>query len=83
MFEDTVQDSGNPIPRNFCSKCASPLFNTNGDFGKTMAVFYSALDDFPKIPPAVEYYSKDRVDWVKPVDGSERPKTKPGREDSV
>jgi len=83
IFNDTVQDSGNPLPRHFCSRCASPLFSTNGDFGKTMSVHYSALDDFPKAPPDVEYYSKDRVHWVTPVEGSDKPRTKPGREDSA
>ena len=84
-FLDTVQDSGNSLQRKFCSKCGTPLYNVGGDFGKTLAVFYSALDDYhldtevtPK--PKVEYYSKDRLSWVGPVGGAEQPRTKPGRD---
>jgi len=83
-YQDDAQDSGNPLPRLFCSECGTPLFNTNGDFGKTCAVFYSALDDF-NVPgeadkqPEVEYYSKDRTSWVHPLDGALQPSTKPGR----
>ncbi len=85
-FQDAAQDSGNAIPRHFCSDCGAPLFNTNGDFGKTTAVFYSALDDF-NVPgeaerkPEVEYYSKDRTYWVHSLDGALQASTKPGRLD--
>lgn len=84
-YHDAAQDSGNAIPRHFCSECGSPLFNTNGDFGKTTAVFYSALDDF-NVPgdaekkPEVEYYAKDRSSWVHPLEGTLQPSTKPGRD---
>ena len=50
-FEDKVQDSGNALQRRFCSVCATPLWNDGGDFGKSLAVFYSALDDFGKGQP--------------------------------
>ena len=99
-FYDGVQDSGNALTRIFCSRCSSPLYNLGGDFGKTLSVFYSALDDFdfdvdphPQpiehnvggekvkkwIVPRVEYYMKDRVDWVGPVPGAQQAHTKPGR----
>ncbi|EJD01686.1 uncharacterized protein FOMMEDRAFT_22047 [Fomitiporia mediterranea MF3/22] len=88
-FKDTVQDSGNSLSRKFCSLCGSPLYNTGGDFGRTLAVFYSALDDFNVVgddgiakeaKPQVEYYSKVRTSWVRSVEGAEQPKTKPGRD---
>ncbi|KIJ51299.1 hypothetical protein M422DRAFT_223796 [Sphaerobolus stellatus SS14] len=78
-YVDEAQDSGNSIPRHFCSNCASPLFNTNGDFGRTMAVFYSALDGFEHKPPEIEYYSKDRTSWLPEFPGTQNPSTKPGR----
>jgi len=81
IFKDEAQDSGNSLERHFCSKCGSPLYNLGGDFGRTCAVFYSALDGFDHGPPKVEYYSKDRVDWLPEIEGTERPRTKPGRED--
>ncbi|KLO16898.1 hypothetical protein SCHPADRAFT_901063 [Schizopora paradoxa] len=83
-YHDAVQDSGNAIPRHFCTECGAPLFNTNGDFGKTTAVFYGALDDF-NVPgeaekqPQVEYYAKDRSSWVHPLEGALQASTKPGR----
>lgn len=84
-FLDTVQDSGNTLHRHFCAKCSAPLFITNGDFGRTLAVFYSALDDFnvegeEHKPPQMEYYTKDRTDWVRAFDSTaKQAETKPGR----
>lgn len=80
VYHDNVQDSGNALPRHFCSKCGSPLFNTNGDSGRTMAVFYSALDGFECKAPEVEYYAKDRAEWLPEFPGSNKAKTKPGRD---
>ena len=87
-FLDTVQDSGNALQRKFCSQCGSPLYNIGGDFGKTLAVFYSALDDYDvhldgdaTPTPKVEYYSKNRLGWMGPIDGAQQPRTKPGRDD--
>lgn len=87
-YLDAVQDSGNALQRKFCSRCGTPLYNIGGDFGKTLAVFYSALDDYDccsdgdTIPkPKVEYYSKDRLPWVGPIEGAQQPRTKPGRDD--
>jgi hypothetical protein len=47
VYHDEKQDSSNPLDRHFCSKCGSPLFNTGGDGGKSMAVFYGAIDEWP------------------------------------
>ncbi|KAI5117556.1 hypothetical protein M0805_004469 [Coniferiporia weirii] len=96
FHDDVAQDSGNPIPRHFCTHCATPLYCTNCDFGRNLSVFYSALDDFSwdtperleagketvaeAVPPQVEYYAKDRTAWVRPVEGALQANTKPGRE---
>ncbi|KAJ4479032.1 Mss4-like protein [Lentinula aciculospora] len=87
-YRDTTQDSGNALNRKFCSQCGTPLYNVGGDFGKTLAVFYSALIDFgteeeKDRKPEVEFYTKDRAAWVHPVEGAEQAGTKPGRDDSV
>jgi len=85
-YHDAVQDSGNALDRVFCGNCASPLYCRGGDGGTTLAVFYSALDNFDapghERPPQVEYYSKDRAAWMHPVEGAEQPRTKPGRADA-
>jgi len=82
IFADKEQDSGNVLYRHFCSECGAPLFNTNGDFGKTIAVFYGALEMSCTAgkQPAIEYYSKDRLSWLPPFPGTEKTMTKPGRE---
>ena len=83
-YRDGEQDSGNPLIRRFCSTCATPLWNDGGDFGKTLAVFYSALDgdqlERKKSGPQVEYYVKDREEWVKALEGAQQAWTKPGRD---
>lgn len=80
VYHDEAQDSGNPLARHFCSQCGSPLFNTNGDFGRTMAVFYGALEGFEHKAPEVEYYAKDRVEWLPEFSNTEKAQTKPGRD---
>ncbi|KAH8118827.1 Mss4-like protein [Phellopilus nigrolimitatus] len=90
-FHDSAQDSGNALLRRFCGLCSAPLYNSNAagpDAERTLAVFYSALDDFPGAPadvpvrpgetavPRVEYYGKDRAAWVRPVDGAEQVSSK-------
>lgn len=80
-FSDGAQDSGNVLERKFCSKCGTPLYITNCEHGQMISVFYSALDDYRidgKMPkPQVEFYSKDRVEWVQPIEGAAHPRTKP------
>ena len=49
------------------------------DSGPKLA-FESGLEADRLPPPQVEYYSKDRVWWVRAVDGAEQPRTKPGRD---
>lgn len=86
-YRDATQDSGNTLQRVFCGTCATPLYLYGGEgAGRRLAVFYSALDDFGvegdqgPPPPQVEYYTKDRVSWVKPIEGAEQPRTWPGRD---
>ncbi|KAH8107700.1 Mss4-like protein [Cristinia sonorae] len=94
-YHDANQDSGNALTRVFCPNCSSPLYIIGGDVGKTLAVFYSALDDFnvpvdphpaeggdvkrTAVRPTLEYYVKDRVSWVAPVPGAEQAQTRPGQ----
>ncbi|TDL25891.1 hypothetical protein BD410DRAFT_783871 [Rickenella mellea] len=80
LYHDPAQDSGNALDRHFCSNCGSPLFNLNGDFGKTLAVFCGALEDWDHRAPQIEYYSKDREQWVAEITGAEQATTKPGRD---
>ncbi|KLO16899.1 hypothetical protein SCHPADRAFT_901064 [Schizopora paradoxa] len=83
-YRDDAQDSGNSIARVFCSDCSAPLYVTGCEFKTAESVFYSALDDF-NVPgeaekqPQIEFYSKDRTSWVRPLDGALQPETKPGR----
>ncbi|KAJ3936104.1 MAG: Mss4-like protein [Lentinula lateritia] len=84
-YKDAAQDSGNSIKRIFCSKCGSPLYNEGGDDAKTVSVFYSALIDFTtedekNRKPELEFYTKDRLEWVHAVKGAEQSETIPGRD---
>ncbi|KAJ3866952.1 Mss4-like protein [Lentinula novae-zelandiae] len=84
-YKDAAQDSGNAIKRVFCSRCGSPLYNEGGDDAKTVSVFYSALIDFAtqdekNRTPELEFYTKDRLEWVHAVQGAEQSETIPGRD---
>ncbi|KAJ3719340.1 Mss4-like protein [Lentinula raphanica] len=82
-YQDAAQDSGNALKRIFCSRCGSPLYNQGfGDFGRTLAVFTSALTDFGNREdekPQIEFYTKDRTAWMHPIEGAEQAKTRPDR----
>lgn len=114
IYYDAAQDSLNALTRVFCSRCSSPLYIFGGD-GKSLSVFYSALDDFEEVVdshslergvdgeggkadktegeaevgtkekwktavmPKLEYYVKDRLSWVAPVQGAEQANTRPDR----
>ena len=66
-------ESGNSMTNHFCSVCGILMYRVSGGFpGKTI-MRIGAVDDFhlheTVLKPWIEQYTKDRVSWVKEIDG--------------
>lgn len=68
-------DSGKEITSYFCGDCGTTLWR-DGQNSKGMKVIRAGIldnqEDIEKHPPVVELYGRQRVNWVKEVDGAEQ-----------
>lgn len=61
--------SGRGLDRNFCSDCGARLFTSNLEsFPGTIFVTIGSLDRPEGITPAMEIFTKRRLDWAAPLD---------------
>ncbi|KAF4760778.1 hypothetical protein HAV15_006922 [Penicillium sp. str.  len=74
-----TSDSGNAIKNYFCPDCGTPLFgrktNPNGDSEETTVVRAGIFDDkgiLNERTPVVEIYTKQRLNWVSPIEGADQ-----------
>lgn len=66
-------DSGREITAFFCGDCGTTLWSVSQIFPDRMAIKAGILDNNEEIEkqiPSAEYYHKQRVSWVKEVDGA-------------
>ena len=65
--------SGHAMTNFFCSNCGTLLYR-QGPLGVFMRV--GTVDDFAlhetNLRPTTEYFTKDRVGWLKPVEGAKQ-----------
>ena len=66
-------ESGNSMTNHFCSTCGSLMYRISSGFpGKTI-MRIGQVDDLhlheTLLKPWIEQYTKDRVSWVKEIDG--------------
>lgn len=65
-------DSGQPVYRNFCNQCGSPLFvKTMATPGK-LILKGGTLDMTPGLLPAIEIYCDNAVAWLPAVPNAAR-----------
>jgi len=71
-----TQESGIPFTIQFCSNCSTSLGKTTEHeaFKQGFILFAGTLDEkFSETgKPEVEFWSQHKVDWVAPVEGTER-----------
>lgn len=64
-----VAESGKGLDRNFCATCGARLFTTNLEsFPGTIFVTLGSLDRPELIQPALEMFTRRRLNWTRPLD---------------
>jgi hypothetical protein len=68
--------SGNTMTNYFCSTCGSLMYRVSEGFPGVSILRIGSVDDFhlheTKLKPQVEQFTKDRAEWLKPIDGMEQ-----------
>lgn len=64
MFEDTDTTSGQPVYREFCGKCGSPIRSRLGANPAMVAVKVGTLDDPGPYAPRLHVFTRSKIDWV-------------------
>ncbi|WP_343210975.1 GFA family protein [Alteromonas lipotrueiana] len=58
--------------KHFCSRCGTPIFNTNPRLGGVIIVHLGAIDSQFEISPAVNIFCESQLEWVNKIDGLKR-----------
>lgn len=68
-FEDRATESGNPVERDFCGTCGSPIRSRPTSGPPVVAVKAGTLDDPAPFPPAMHIWTCSKLGWVTIPDG--------------
>jgi hypothetical protein len=60
-------DSGQPVYRQFCGRCGSPIFATVAAAPRKIVVKAGTLDNMEGLPPQAEIYTDHAVKWLAAV----------------
>ncbi|KZP23504.1 hypothetical protein FIBSPDRAFT_910238 [Athelia psychrophila] len=68
--------SGNTMTNHFCSNCGSLMYRVGSGSPGAVYMRVGSVDDFSlhetRLRPTVEFFVKDRVGWLKPIEGMEQ-----------
>lgn len=67
-----VGDSGNPVLRQFCAKCGSPITTITSLVPGHIVVKAGTLDELDAILPTQEIYTDHAVKWLPPIANARR-----------
>lgn len=68
-------DSGKQMASYFCGDCGTTLWRDGDNFEGMKIVKAGILDsqeDIERLVPKIELYGRQRINWVKEVDGAEQ-----------
>ncbi|KAF2758522.1 hypothetical protein EJ05DRAFT_475824 [Pseudovirgaria hyperparasitica] len=72
----TVTADSGASPKNYlCGDCGTTLWRETATFGDAKVLKIGTLDDpngLNNYKPAVELYTKHRVEWLPPIEGAEQ-----------
>ena len=69
VFEDADTTSGQPVYREFCSDCGSPIRSLLGASPGIVAVKVGTLDDPGPHAPGLHVFTRSKIDWVEIAPG--------------
>jgi hypothetical protein len=64
-------DSGQPVYRQFCGRCGSPLFSKTALMPGKIVLKAGTLDSMEGLQPKIEIYADHAVKWLEPVAGAQ------------
>ncbi|HEX7872322.1 MAG TPA: GFA family protein [Sphingobium sp.] len=64
QYEDHGEDSGQPVVREFCGTCGSPIRSVMQANPKIVAIKAGTLDDPNPFPPTVHTWTCSAVSWA-------------------
>ena len=67
-YDDKGDLSGEPVVRQFCGQCGSPLFSHVAAFPGMVWIKVGTLDDTSSFAPAAHLWGKSKQAWVDPGD---------------
>jgi hypothetical protein len=70
-FHDTG-DSGQPVDRNFCPECGSPIFSDLAVMPGVSFIKAGTLDDTNWLDPKVHIYCDSKERWIRIPEGSQK-----------
>jgi hypothetical protein len=70
-FHDTG-DSGQPVQRNFCPECGSPIFTDAAVMPGVAFIKAGALDDTNWLDPKMHMYGDSAERWTSIPEGSQK-----------
>jgi len=56
------------VRKHFCSRCGTPLYNTNSRYEKYLMIFLGTLKESREVVPNANIYCSSQLDWVKAID---------------
>lgn len=77
VFEDKDTTSGEPVFREFCGDCGSPIRSILGANADIIAVKAGTLDNPDPYAPALHVFTRSRVAWVEIPEGTPQFKASP------
>ena len=66
-YEDKDTLTGNPVLRQFCGTCGSPIFSVPADGKGMMIVKLGTLDDPSPFKPGASVWTSTAMPWVEPA----------------
>ena len=74
--QSTTIATGNTMTNSFCSDCGTLMYRVSSGTPDVAYMRVGTVDDFAlhetTLKPSIEIFCKDRVGWLKPIEGSKQ-----------
>jgi hypothetical protein len=77
-YRDQGEDSGQPVLRQFCGRCGSPILSDVGAMPSLLFIKAGTLDDPSGLEPAIHIFCASKQPWVEIPAGVPQAARNPG-----